>query len=332
MNPGDGDNVSKVAGRIGWSGNRLFHLFLSALVAVAFWALYNLSQDYSVFLNYELLVRTNIEGRQSSAFADERVMVKVRASGFYIISQRSGIRDVSVELNLDKSHLNHPDASSDVFQLNLQDVQNDLVSSFPPQVTVESVVSGTVNIPIHKVSSRKVPVVLSYSLVCDPQYEMAGLPVLTPDSVLISGDAATVASVNAIHTENVSISGASSDVQGMAGLHTPKGISVSVPGVVWYLAVERYVEESVTLPVAVRDVPFDRKVIVLPDEVKVTCRHVFPLTGGFEMSDAVCSVDYEQLVHSVSSELIPDVVFPDGMEVFSTKLYPPVVQFVILEN
>lgn len=332
MVPREGDSTSKSFRQTGKGISRLYHLFLSALVAVSFWAIYTLSQDYSVFLSYELLVNTNIQGRQSSAFADERLIAKIKASGFYIISQRLGIRDVSVELNVDKSYLVQTDESSDLFQLNLWNVHDDLVSAFPSVVTVESVVSGTVVIPIHKVSIKKVPVVLSYSLVCASQYEMTGTPVVTPDSVWVSGNETLVASVNAVHSENISIKGVSSDVQGVAGLHTPKGVTASVPSVVYFIGIERYVEETVTLPVTVRNVPSDRKVIVLPSEVNVTFRHAFPLTDNTDFSDAVCTLDYNLLVQSISSDVIPDVVLPSPVEMFSKELNPPVVQFVILEN
>jgi len=313
-------------------GNRLYHLFLSAVAALVFWALFSLSQDYSVFLDYGLVIRTNIQGRENSALADDKLMVRVKASGFYIISHRSGLTDPSIVLDIDRTHLIHSDVSSDVFQVNLQNVLNDVVSAFDPRVTVETVVSENVYVPIRRVAVKKVPVILNYSLKCEPQYEMTGEPVVTPDSVLISGNAALVASVNSVHSENLSIRGVSSDVQGVADIHTPKGISVSVPGVVYSLRVKRYVEESVTLPVTVRNVPSDRKVIVLPDEVKVVCRHVFPFSGKKNLSGVTCFLDYEKLARSNTSDVIPEVSFPSGMEMSLTELYPSVVQFVILER
>lgn len=332
MTPKEGDSVSKPGRRTYSRGSRLYHLFMSTVAALVFWTLFSLSQDYSVFLDYGLVIRTNIQGRENSALADDKLMVRAKASGFYIISHRSGLTDASIVLDIDRTHLIHQDVSSDIFQVNLQDMLNEVVSAFGPDVTVETVVSGNINVPIHKVAVKKVPVILSYSLKCEPQYEMTGEPVVTPDSVLISGNAVLVASVSSVHSENLSIKGVSSDVQGMVDIHTPKGISVSVPGVVYSLKVERYVEESVTLPVTVCNVPSGRKVIVLPDEVKVVCRHVFPFSGKKDLSGVTCFLDYEKLVRSETSDVIPEVSFPSGMEMFLTELHPSVVQFVILER
>lgn len=331
MAPMEGDGSEDAARRNSGRGRNVPFLVSSFLVAFVIWVLFNLSQDYSVFLDYGLRVRTDIRDREKTAVADDRLMVRVKAGGFYIVFHRMGLHDGEVELSVGGEHLTVTDSESDLFSINLQDVFSDVVSAFGPEVEVESVVSKTVNVTLPKVDVRKVPVALNFSLKCEPQYMLSGHPVLSPDSVVISGPSGEVSSVEMVRTESISLRGVKSDVHGMAGIHPIKGVTISEQGVMYSLKVGRYVDESLMIPVSVRNVPAGKKVMVLPNEVEVTCRRFFPLAEKLEPTEFGCYVDYDELVSSHSSDIIPELVPPGGRRIVSGSMNPSVVQCIILD-
>ena len=75
-------------------------LILSLLLAFFIWLVHNLSNDYSAYLRFQVKAVTNIKGHQPEAVADEILLVRGRATGFYIIrnNRRGSVPQVTLEI------------------------------------------------------------------------------------------------------------------------------------------------------------------------------------------------------------------------------------------
>mgnify|MGYP003300239051 CR=1 FL=1 len=81
-------------------------LLISLLLSCFLWALHVLSLDYSAFLQYRVTVTTDMVGYSPTAVADETLLVRGKAAGFYVLNAMGFRGDpMDLEISVEQSLL-----------------------------------------------------------------------------------------------------------------------------------------------------------------------------------------------------------------------------------
>lgn len=310
-------------------GKRWLMLLLSLFLASAIWLLHTLSLDYSVFLEYSVRLESSLEGRAGFSVSDDKLIVRGRAEGYYILKQRIGRpKMLTVTASPDVLHLK--DSAKNLFYANCEDLKSGIIEALGTNVNVEFIVTNTMDFEFTKISNKRVPVVPSISISFAGQYMPIGEIVLSPDSVDIYGDEKLLSAIDSVRTEIISYNKVDVPIQGITELVPIRRIHFSEKNIYYSLNVERYIEESVRIAVTAEGVPSGKGMIVLPSEITLKYRRLF---GGekCEAEDFKFVVNYEDFLETIDSKLIPKpAILPDG--VVSYEIEPHFVDCVLFDN
>ncbi len=306
-------------------------LLISLMLSCFLWALHVLSLDYSAFLQYRVRVTTDMVGYSPTAVADEILLVRGKAAGYYILKAK-GFQGgpMNLEITVDKSLLTH--RSDDSFILSVQTIREKVMEALGEHIAVDFFDTETLTLRFVRQSYRCVPVTVVSNLTFKPQYMQVGDIRINPDSVYVYGSEEELLQITEIKTEPVSLQGLDATANGFVNLDGPKGFKLNKEQVGYSIQVERYVEVSEIQKVAVLNVPARKSLVTLPSEVRVSCRIPFGAKQGAFFNTLSVSVDYRDVVESRNAKLIPKVANGSKIPIYEYEIIPPVVECIIVDN
>lgn len=321
--------IQKLANSFRSRGRRDWQvLLLSLLLAFTVWFIYNMSAEYSAFLEYELVAESSIEGYSSSARASTPLVFRGKATGFYILGHRLSHSAVKV-VNIPSSLWSRNPQDDEMFIL-----YEDALKEILPQITedkvrLEYMVTNRLEFTFQKESCKKVPVIPNAVIRCAPQYMVTDDIMTVPDSVLVYGTEDELSRVSSVHTETIYLEGLTNGKDGVARIKSGASLRISEESVKYSLIVSRYVEMTKVVNVGVDNLPKGRSAIIIPSQAKITYRVPFPFHGG-DM-DLSVHADYEDYINeSLSGQVILRLVsVPE--EIISYRIDPAVAEIIIRE-
>ncbi len=308
----------------GMNGRDAPVLVVSLLLAFSIWLIHNLSLNYSMTLRSVVYASSNIPGRYQTSLAPVTIEARCRAAGFNLLRSRREERKAPRQVWIDPKLFTH--VSEDQYSISANELSGYVTEIFGQDVQLESFVSPSVTFRFAAENNRKVPVHVVRSVTFKPQYTLVGDIKVTPDSVMIYGDAKYIDHFERILSRPLTLSGVSSSRTGTVSLEVPKGLRLSDTEVTYDMEVSRYVELHSQAKVSVRGVPAGHTVDVYPSVADVAMKCVFPVTGD-PGGQLMLSVDYQDFRGSRSGKCIAHAQpLPSG--VISVEVEPEVFECV----
>ena len=307
---------------------KLRFLLLSLLAACLVWVMHTFSLEYSAAMSYTVSVTTNLKGYAHSATARETLILRGKATGFYILKNRGlNRRPAPLELGLDASFFSPVDDEPDLFELNLQEIREKISEQLGERFNIDFIETQRLTFAFEPQAYAKVPVAAALSLSFKPQYMQVGEVRLKPDSVLVYGDVKELQRVTHVGTCSISFTSVDKNLQGFVALDPVPGLRIDCEQVYYDITVDRYVESTVTIPVTATHVPADRMLMILPSQLDVTIRTSFrPRGGRITADDLALEVDWRDFSGSESTKVIPQLV--TGRDIYSWRLSPGMVECI----
>ena len=307
-------------------------LLASLLIACLVWGMHTFSLDYSASIPCTVRVVTNLSGYAPGATAQETLSLRGKATGFYILKARgTGRRPLPLELSVDARHFRPVEGEEDTFLLSVSDLREKIVDQLGERFTIDFIEPDELTFVFTPQSFVKVPVEASLDLTYRPQYIQVGQVRLKPDSVKVYGAVKDLQRVTQVHTRTISGTGVDKTLQGYVSLETIPGLRLETDRVWYGLEVDRYVENTVTLPVTVRGAPSEHALMVLPSRVEVTYRASFrPRGGRISADDLSLVVDYADYAGSGGAKVIPRL--ETERDIYAWRLKPEVVECLQVEE
>jgi len=186
---------------------------------------------------------------------------------------------------------------------------------------------------------KKVPVLVQKEIDFKNGFRIYSFPVISPDSVWVSGPLALNDSIQFISTEPVRGSGIDKDLQVKTGLVNPftkQNVSISTSQVNVFIPVDEFTEASVELDIDVDCLGIDSiypgsRISLLPD--RVTVSYLVALKDSGTISDDVfrAAVACPDTITSVGTRLQVEIIqHPGFVEIISIR--PPEVEFILIRN
>lgn len=307
-------------------------IFLISLLLSCFvWALHVLSLDYMAFLQYRVTVTTDMVGYSPAAVADELLLVRGKAAGYYILKAK-GFRSgpMNLQIEVDKSAMTHN--NDDSFTLPVQSIREQVMEALGEHIVIDFFDTESLTLKYVRQNYRHVPVTVVSNLEFSPQYMRVGNIQIKPDSVFLYGPADELAQITEIMTEPISRQDLNAPINGYVKLDAPAGISINRDQVRYSIPVGRYVEVEATKKVAVANVPIQKSLLTLPSEVRVVCRVPFGTRQNAFLNSLSVNVDYNDVIDSKSARLIPALVNGSTVPIYKYEIFPPIVEGIIVED
>ena len=285
-------------------GKRQWLAFLFCIgIALLLWLLFKLSMEYAAYFRYEVSIVSDMDGYASDSKNEEAVLVKGRASGFYIVKhQWSSVP--RLRLQVPEKDIK-PSGREDSFVIAASALNAPLVEQLRGDLVLESLLLDSIHVSFTKVASKRCKVDFQGMYSFDPQYTSFRPPVLTPDSVTVTGPASVLERLDSVQTLSVQLREIHKDIQGMVSLLPIEGVHYSAKDVRYEIFVSRFAAYSVQREIKVENQPAGLSVLLVPATVNLQFRAPYDVADPLFRDYFELYVDYADIIQSHSGKLIP---------------------------
>jgi len=313
-------------------GRQLFLFLFCLFLAFVIWTVHKLSDEYSQFFQYRVYVNVSVKGRATESESINKLIIRGRASGFYILQHRFSNGGGVLSLSLDKSFLKKASDKKDLFFLLTSEVRDIIVESVEDELIVDYLSADTLFFDYPQIGGKEVPIAVVSRATFKEQYMPTGGFRVTPSSIIISGDADLIKNIDSVYTTNINIYNADASVSGFVKLEQSKGIFYSDQEVFYSLDVERYFEEVKEATVNIINIPDSVTVSIIPDSVSLILRSSMKNASSLMDNNLSVIVDFNSLKGSRDTLVTASLaLIPKGVINYRTD--PPYIQCkVLLKN
>lgn len=301
----------------------LFCLFLAFII----WSIDKLSENYTIYLQYKVSASAALEGRSGEADSENYLIVRGKATGFYILQHRYSGKNNTIYISPDRREIRRRAGVPDGFYILVKDVNDRLIQSFGNTLSVESFATDTLFYFFPGQTNKRVPVKPNFSLTFAPQYTQNSSAKLSPDSVTLYGESNILSKIDSVFTRPLNFQDLNKPLQGVVGLIPENGVRYSSEDISYFLDVVRYVENSIQVPVTFVNVP---KGIILksnPSEVTLYFREKFGETP-LDAASIAPEVDYHEFETSING-VVKVELNGNKKGVLSWRSDPPFVEVLV---
>lgn len=259
--------------------------------------------------------------------------VTVSARGAYFLTHNGS----SFPIKIDLSKLDirtFPDADSTLKFVTNDDIRSMVDAQMPAECKCVSIKPDTIKLDFGRSATKKVPIHLEYDITFDRQFRLAQEPILSPDSVDVTGSINVIDSIAFVQTEKISIAQINESKMLKARLLAPKDVISALAFTEVNFRIEKFTENSIEIPIKTVNVPDSVNLRVFPQTVTLRYNISWANFNSVspEMFNAV--VDYSDLFAPVRPKFLPVKIakFPDNMGVTNMQLSPEGVEFIIERN
>lgn len=273
---------------------------VALIISVIAWFAYNLNKEYTEVVSVFVYAQSDIEGRSDISSNSSQVSAKVKASGYYLFSQRlSSRKPKTIKIASDDLK----SVGEDLYEIPEKELDKYFETFFSSEARLENYQMNSVQFRFMPEHYKKVPITAVMSIKYSPQYMNNGGVQLSPDHVTVYGDPARLDEIDQIFTSAIDLEDVKGNVNGTVYLENPGGVRLSEEETLYSLEVMRYFEVSRKVQVRLRNVPSGVRLTVFPKTVDVTFRCPFPYRDD-PAENILFYVDYEEYLSSFTGKCV----------------------------
>jgi hypothetical protein len=292
------------------------------------WFVHRLSLDYSSDFQYEVMVQANMDGYAPQALASDILLIRGRASGFYMLKSRAKHQVAPMTIQVLPKEMKLSSLSDHLFAVAALPLQERIAEQLEGVVKVEAVLVDSIHVSLKKMATKKCKVVFNGSITYQPQYTSFTQVRLSPDSVTVSGLESALLHIDSIMTAPVSLKHLDRDMQGVVPLMFGDDFFGSAKEVRYEVRVARYTERTLTREVTVVNQPAGMPVLLLPSQVTIRFWAPYDTPDDYYQNYFRPVVPYSAIENSVGGALIPELN-QHPVAVSHVSIDPSVIECII---
>jgi hypothetical protein len=265
----------------------VFLIFL--VISTGFWFLNALRDNYITDFSYPVRF-VNVPNKEIIVEGNnQKVDLKIRASGFTILRQRLSssfipvVFDVSQMKRLERQDKNMAYVLS---RSQLGRVRDQLLVG----MELVDINPDTLFLTMDRLTDRKVPILLNGEISFEKQFILADSIRFVPDSVVIAGPASIVDTVMAVYSKPLVIEKLKENYSKKVALQKHPSLKMDHNEAVINILIEPFSEKTISVPIAVSGLPDSLRMKTFPSSVEVTFR------AGMSQFDKISPDDFRLLV------------------------------------
>lgn len=224
-----------------------------------------------------------------------------------------------------------PESDSTLKFVTNDDIRSQVEAQMPTDCHFISLKPDTIKLDFGMSSRKKVPVMLSSHLKFAPQYRLSAPPLISPDSVIITGSAMIVDTIECISTETMEISNINESAQYKAKLQVPNGASCPLTATNVLLNVEKFTEGTVEVPIKQLNVPDSMSLRIFSQSATLKYNVGWDKYKKITREMFAVAVDYNDLAGSTRPRTLPLRITktPDDKSVTNVTISPRSVEYLL---
>ncbi|MCG2591040.1 hypothetical protein [Rhodohalobacter sulfatireducens] len=267
---------------------------IAFFISVCLWFIVNLSRDFTVTIQVPIQVASIPEDEIVSSEVPENATVNVSGEGWNIISVYNNPPRVLLTAQTE--------------QINLSEQMRNQIGAFS-DLNIIQVQPTTVTIRTEEKATKRVPIVSNVQLNLRERFGLLNEPVMTPDSVTVSGTYTAIDTVTEWRTESIELDNLNSDIQRDIALEEPgQGLFIDLETVNYQAQVAEFTEAEVRVPIRTVNLPAGRAVTYNPSSI--TVRFDVPIDQYSQIRDMrpfQAYVDYSAIEEDDSGRVQPEI-------------------------
>ncbi|WP_138431733.1 CdaR family protein [Fodinibius saliphilus] len=237
---------------------RIVVFAVALILAFCFWLMVNLSRDYNLNVELPISLGAVPENKALAEDLPDKATVSVSGEGWKLINLYNNPPSINVDVTNE--------------EVNVYDQVQQRMNTLP-DISVQKVQPLVLTVELEESASKKVPVLSRVNVSFDKQYDFIEQPVITPDSITITGARSLLDDITAWPTDSVDISGVSTDLSRSVQLkEASKLVNLSRQQVEFNGTVSQFTEGEMEVDVSARDLPLGRSISFSPSSITVTYR------------------------------------------------------------
>ncbi len=304
----------------------IFSVFV--VIAAIFWFLSAMNQVYTTRIDYKVKFINFPEDVRPASAVPEKLLVTIKGFGYDLIG-KTGNASHPLEIDIKKYAVRDKNDKSKLI-LSTHLLSNSFFSD-ATGINIVSVDPEIITFKVEKLKTKKVPVKATLDLSFEPLFMQSNNISLIPDSLTVSGTEKTIKKILFVETDSLKFSDLSDTLTIFADLKKINGIRFSKNKVKIIVPVEKYTENSVNVPLQVKNCPDSLKLITFPDEIKVTYKVVLSQFKFVKNKDFILTVDYNDIKTNHPDKLkITIDSYPEFIK--SVQISPEYTDYIIEKN
>ncbi|MFP8490189.1 hypothetical protein ACKGJO_13975 [Gracilimonas sp. Q87] len=271
-------------------------VFIGAYItAVALWFIVNLSSSYSINLNLPIEPGNIPEDMALTEELPEYVQAGVSGDGWQLLSLHND--PPTVVINIESEEINLFDQ-----------VRQRL--SYLQGVDIAKVQPLMIRMELEPKISKKIPIVLNREINFQNRYGMIGEPVISPDSLVITGAASRVSDINEwIVKDTLKLNDVRNDISQNIALSEETGVlELSEDGIRFEADISEFTEGETTAYINTRGLPRGQNVTYNPASITIT--YDVPIEQYAEVENLQpyqAYVPYSEILEDSTGYVTPDI-------------------------
>jgi len=248
----------------------IFGFFL--LLSLVFWFINALSKSYITNISYPVRYTDLPEGKILVGDTPEDLVLKISAHGYSIVRYKLSSRYIPVSIPLHTFTVQHLNNNDSLFFIQSRFAREHLNAQLSYDIQILEIKPDTLYFRFAKLKTKKLPVIVNLTYEPEKQMIAMGAPVAVPDSVIATGPDHILDTTYAVNTVKKNLGIISQTVKKDIDLQKPKDIDLSHTKVNITVALEKYTEKTLTVPLEVINLPDSIQIITFPDGIEITCQ------------------------------------------------------------
>ena len=291
---------------------RVVVFLVCLLIATTLWFLNALSKDYTTILAYPVKYINPPENQFLANQPPLKLELKVSAHGFTLLRHKLSFSFSPIILNL--TNITYGiEPSANGYRVNTSALTRKISDQVSSEISVINIQPELFYIKLDSLKTKLVPIKTNLQIDFKPQYNLKEPVTTSPKQVEITGPAALIDTIYFLSTEKIVIDKLEASLIKNITISHPEKTTIKPEKTELKIAVEKFTEKEITIPVQIINKPDSINIKLFPSEIKLAIMVGLSEFDRIDASKFKVSADYndvttdtENLKITVESE-IPNI-------------------------
>ena len=310
--------------RLGWKETLIFLLFI--LLALGFWLLQNLQQEYEIEIFIPVKYRNiPVEMRSTEQYPQE-IVAKVRDKGNVLLNYTWLRAFQPVEVNLEDIR------REGNMQVSRRTIEAGISKQLLTTTSLLNIEPQELTIKYTELQHKEVPVEIDITVSLEPGYQVSGPMTVVPEKVCLYAHSNTLDSITHVKTIYSEVKKVNQTQEIKLRLQQKAGIQMEPEEVTVTIPVEEFTEKRITLAVICGDLPDHYVLRTFPSSVEVVCNVPISRFRELTESDLEIQIPFREFEARQTAGKISLYLTKQPLWVIHPVIIPDAIEFIIEQN
>lgn len=293
-------------------------IIISIIFSIILWVSISLSNDYYATFKIPLRLINFPEGYTIGSKIPDYISVKLKGEGWKL---------AALKLGREADYVVAAGNETGKRFVNLYNylVDNQWLSS---DIEVIDISPDTLSYDVEKIASTRAEIIPNLNLNFKPGFGLATPMIVKPETTVVFGPMSKIKNLRAVATARLSLNNLDDKVDEKVPLEKIPEINFSNSNVNIFLNIQKIVDKNFdNLPVKIIDVPSDRNVVLLPNQISVGLRGGVDVLAKLDDNQLNAYINYRDVVLDTLGSVVPQIVLPENTSLIYIK--PERLRYII---